>query len=322
MPEREQYVLPLLAGSPSLLPAGRGNGKKNGRAPKPCRISQLPPLHVGVDEAGRGCLAGPVVAGAVLFPENFNFPEQLPGLDDSKKLDEKKRLLLKPVIEKSAVAFGIGVSWQDEIDAVNILNATFRAMSRAILALVARLEQTSLASLPLPKLFIDGNKTIPTAQWYACQGPDSSRFRGAQSQPRLPFISASMEKSTFFSPDAPHHSLGKETADDHNSPSRPDAGRTWEARLALPRGLLPVHSPRLPEQEAVVSGDALLPSISAASILAKTARDALMPALDTFCPGYDFSRHKGYGTRFHCERIAELGPSILHRKSFKYPNRT
>ena len=95
-------------------------------------------IHIGVDEAGRGCLAGPVVAGAVIFEPDFSFVDLLPGLDDSKKLTPAKRGGLAPLIREQALAWGIGFAWQDEIDSVNILNATFRAMSRAVLALQRR----------------------------------------------------------------------------------------------------------------------------------------------------------------------------------------
>ncbi|EGB15898.1 Ribonuclease H [Pseudodesulfovibrio mercurii] len=101
----------------------------------------------GVDEAGRGCLAGPVVAGACILPAEYD----LPGLDDSKKLTAAKREALYPRIREQAVAWGLGVAWPWEIDEINILQATFRAMSRAVWALKAE-----------PRfLRIDGDKLIP-----------------------------------------------------------------------------------------------------------------------------------------------------------------
>lgn len=113
--------------------------------------SLAPPLPhhslAGVDEAGRGCLAGPVVAGAVILPETFH----LPGLNDSKKLTAARRAALEPAIKAQAVAWGLGVIWPAEIDRVNILQATFRAMARAVA--VMKLRPVSL--------LIDGNKTIP-----------------------------------------------------------------------------------------------------------------------------------------------------------------
>lgn len=101
-------------------------------------------LVCGVDEAGRGPLAGPVCAAAVILPRDV----QIPGLNDSKKLTDKKRRELFPLIQEKAVAYGIGFAGHEEIDAINILQATFLAMERA------------LAQLPVkPEIaMIDGNR--------------------------------------------------------------------------------------------------------------------------------------------------------------------
>jgi len=101
-------------------------------------------IEAGCDEAGRGCLAGPVVAAAVILPADFE--NQL--LNDSKKLSEKQRYLLRPIIEDQAVAFGVGVVSHTEIDEINILNASFLAMHRAIDQLKQKPEH----------LLIDGNR--------------------------------------------------------------------------------------------------------------------------------------------------------------------
>jgi ribonuclease HII len=102
----------------------------------------------GVDEAGRGCLAGPVVAGACILPDAYD----LPGLNDSKQLSAGKREVLYDLIREQAVAWAVGVSWSPEIDEINILQATFQAMGRAVRGMKV-----------LPKfLRIDGNKVIPT----------------------------------------------------------------------------------------------------------------------------------------------------------------
>jgi len=85
-------------------------------------------LEVGTDEAGRGCLAGPVVAAAVILPPKFKHPL----LNDSKQLTEKKRLLLRPIIEKEALAFAVAFVSEKEIDNINILNASIKAMHKAI----------------------------------------------------------------------------------------------------------------------------------------------------------------------------------------------
>lgn len=101
-------------------------------------------LEAGCDEAGRGCLAGPVVAAAVILPKSFKHDL----LDDSKKMSEKSRFLLEPIIKEKAIAFGIGIVSHDEIDQMNILNASFLAMHRAI---------DGLKVIP-EFLLIDGNR--------------------------------------------------------------------------------------------------------------------------------------------------------------------
>lgn len=103
-------------------------------------------LEAGCDEAGRGCLAGPVVAAAVILPQNFRHPL----LDDSKKMTEAQRNTLRPIIEEKALAWGVGMLDNHEIDEVNILKASFYAMHRAI-------DQLSHAP---EALLIDGNRFI------------------------------------------------------------------------------------------------------------------------------------------------------------------
>jgi len=101
-------------------------------------------IEAGCDEAGRGCLAGPVVAAAVILPKNFK--NEI--LKDSKILSEKKRELLRPIIEKEAIAWGVGIVSPEEIDEINILNASFLAMHRAV---------DKLKKIP-NLLLIDGNR--------------------------------------------------------------------------------------------------------------------------------------------------------------------
>ena len=101
-------------------------------------------LEAGTDEAGRGCLSGPVVAAAVILPSDFSHP----FLTDSKQLSEKKRDQLRPIIEANALAFGVSFVWQDEIDKINILQASITAMHRSIDALQMRPEF----------IIVDGNK--------------------------------------------------------------------------------------------------------------------------------------------------------------------
>ncbi len=179
----------------------------------------------GVDEAGRGPLAGPVVAAAVvLHPER-----PILGLADSKQLEPEQRASLVPLIRARSVAWAVAWADAEEIDTLNILQATFLAMRRALLGLAVA--PTHVA--------IDGN--------------------------RLP--------------------------------------RYLDLGLAC-------------TVEAVVKGDSKVPAISAASILAKTARDAQMEQLDTRYPGFSLSSHKGYPTPAHVRALAALGPSPLHRRSF------
>ena len=178
-------------------------------------------LVAGVDEAGRGPLAGPVVAAAVVLAE----PNPVTGLTDSKKLTARRREALHDALLEGALAAGLGWADPAEIDAVNIRQATHRAMERAVVAL----------GLFPAGIRIDGN-------------------------------------------------------------GRPEG---------------------LPHAECVVGGDASDPAIAAASILAKVTRDRWMAAYDAEYPGYGFAGHKGYGTAAHRVAVAELGPSPIHRRSFK-----
>ena len=174
----------------------------------------------GIDEAGRGPLSGPVAAAAcVLDPDR-----PIPGLDDSKKLSPKKRDALFDLIVANAADYAIGFATPEEIDELNILNATMLAMRRAI------------AGLKTPPDFalVDGN-----------------------------------------------------CIRDFPVPAR-----------------------------AIVKGDSLSLSISAASILAKVTRDRLCLEDDRNYPEYGFARHKGYGTAEHIAALRRLGPCPIHRKTF------
>lgn len=119
-------------------------------------------LEAGLDEAGRGCLAGPVMAGAVILPEDF----QHPSLTDSKKLNHKQRLELREVIQEVALAWAVGVCDHERIDQINILWASFEAMHKA----VAQLK-------PQPDfLLVDGNRFKPHSIPHACMVKGDSRF--------------------------------------------------------------------------------------------------------------------------------------------------
>ena len=174
----------------------------------------------GVDEAGRGPLMGPVVAAACILPDNLI----IEGLDDSKKLTEKKREKLYDIITEKAICFSICSASVEEIEKINILNAAMLAMRRAIDSLKIK-----------PDLaLIDGN----------CN-------RGFN---------------------------------------------------------LPVKT--------IVKGDGIVPSIAAASVLAKVTRDRLCYEYDKQYPQYGFAKHKGYGTKDHIQAIKQYGPCPLHRPSF------
>lgn len=179
-------------------------------------------LEAGCDEAGRGCLAGPVVAAAVILPPSV----RIPGLDDSKKLSEAKREALRPLILEKAMAWAVAAVSPEEIDRINILKASFLAMHRAIDQLATRPEA----------LLIDGNRFTPY-------------------------------------PGLPH--------------------------------------------TCMIKGDGRFRSIAAASILAKTHRDALMEALHAEHPHYCWAVNKGYPTPDHRDAIRVHGPCAHHRRSFR-----
>ncbi|WP_300808518.1 ribonuclease HII [uncultured Desulfovibrio sp.] len=126
----------------------------------------------GVDEAGRGCLAGPVVAAAVILPESA----ELPGLTDSKALSAAQRAALAPRIRQCATAWGLGVVWPRRIDEINILQATFEAMTRAV----------CLLSVTPGMIYVDGNKTIPDqtlrARWTAARFPQQEAVVGGDAR--------------------------------------------------------------------------------------------------------------------------------------------
>ncbi len=177
-------------------------------------------IVAGVDEAGRGPLAGPVVAAAVVLSASH----PIEGLADSKILSASQREALADQVHAHASAWALGTASVEEIDRLNILQATLLAMQRAVQGL----------SIMPDLVLVDGNRA--------------------------------------------------------------------------PRLSCPVRT--------VVRGDALIKSISAASILAKVARDAILQNLDREYPGYGFAVHKGYPTAAHRRALETLGPSPVHRRSF------
>lgn len=175
----------------------------------------------GVDEVGRGALAGPVVAAAVILDPERPVPE---GLDDSKKLTPRQRERLACEILQTAIAFTVGQVEPEEIDRINILQASRLAMLEAI------------------------KQLDPCADYLLI-----------------------------------------------------DALQLKEAELP---------------QKAIIHGDSISASIAAASIIAKTYRDALMRSFHEVYPQYNFARHVGYGSREHLGALREHGPCRIHRKSF------
>jgi ribonuclease HII len=183
-------------------------------------VWDVPGLVAGVDEAGRGPLAGPVVAAAVILDDH----KPIKGLADSKKLTALRREKLFDEIRAKALCCSVALATVEEIDRLNILQATMLAMQRAVKGL----------RLKPAKVPVDGN--------------------------RLPVLDV--------------------------------------------------------VAEAIVSGDALVPAISAASILAKVTRDRMLDELHDQHPLYGFDRHKGYGTAQHLAALREHGPLPAHRRSF------
>jgi ribonuclease HII len=179
-------------------------------------------FEVGTDEAGRGCLAGPVTASAVILPANFK--HEL--LNDSKQLTEKQRFILRPIIEKVALAFSVSFVNQDKIDEINILNASILAMHNSI----------EILKIKPDFIIVDGNK-----------------FKNYQNIPH----------------------------------------------------------------QTIVKGDSKYLSIAAASVLAKTYRDAYMEKIHTEFPNYNWLKNKGYPTKEHRLAIRDFGVTIHHRKTFK-----
>jgi ribonuclease HII len=205
-----------------MATAKRAPAKKTARRrPQQLKLSwDGPGLVAGVDEAGRGPLAGPVVAAAVILDPD----RPIRGLADSKVLTPAKRDKLYDQIRAKALCCAIGEASVEEIDEINILQATMLAMRRAVEGL----------RLTPARVLVDGN--------------------------RLPVL-------------------------------------------------------RVPS-EAIVKGDSLVKSISAASILAKVHRDRLCLQLDALHPGYGFAGHKGYATAEHLAALRAQGACIAHRRSF------
>lgn len=179
-------------------------------------------IECGTDEAGRGCLAGPVTAAAIILPDDFS----LDILNDSKQLSEKTREKILPILEEKAISYSVTHLEPKIIDEINILNASIKAMQESILKLS-----------PLPSfIIVDGNRFHPLKN-------------------------------------IPH--------------------------------------------ATIIKGDSKFTSIAAASVLAKTYRDAYMDKIHEEFPMYNWKKNKGYPTKEHREAIAKYGTTKYHRMSFR-----
>lgn len=202
-------------------------------------------MRVGVDEAGRGPLAGPVCAAAVILHEDH----PIEGLADSKTLSAKRRNVLAPLIKTRSQAWGIGWASVQEIDEIDILRATFLAMARAVQDCLMRL-------------------CSARHEWVSAEDPALIACLQVQ-------VDGNRSPGAFSGP--------------------------WRWPYAT---------------ETIVKGDQKVACISAASILAKTARDEEMHRLDALFPRYGFAQHAGYGTAAHLQALRQHGPCEVHRKSF------
>lgn len=182
-------------------------------------------LHIaGIDEAGRGPVAGPVAAAAVILPQDPTIANQLYGVRDSKQMSPQQRQIWLAKIKERAQTYGVGFASAQEIDVLGIAPATRLAISRALESLTVTPDYLLIDYIKLPEF------SIP--------------------------------------------------------------------------------------QTSMVKGDARSLSIAAASVLAKTARDAVLTEMDNLYPGYYFASHKGYGTVQHLQALERLGPSPIHRLTF------
>lgn len=238
--------------------------------------SSLPAYGVliGVDEVGRGPWAGPVCAGAVVLGPDHG----IVGLNDSKQLSARRRQALVPEITQRCQAWGLGWASAEEIDATNILLASFQAMQRAVVNCLAAIEDSTEGRSPVTAAT---GRAVSSADNTAC-GPEVS----CAGSPQVDF-GGSAWGTVFIQVDG---------------------------SLLPARSLGPQHWPWA--TQAVVGGDAQVAEISAASILAKVARDAEMARLDDIYPGYGFAQHAGYGTAAHRAALDRLGPCPVHRRSF------
>lgn len=262
----------------------------------------------GVDEAGRGPLAGPVVAAAVVLPEDFD----VLGVDDSKKLSEKKREQLFGVIQERAVAYGIGVADEKVIDEINILQATKAAMEQAVCEAERRLRKRQAK--------YEAGQHLRKHQ-AKCETPGVADLAGNELNGR-----SVLEDSNGLSQTLDENSQPSDAGWRRDEDRQADTGWRRESNIqpsdarfhnidyvlfdAMKIGALDIP------QEAIVKGDAKILAIAAASILAKVTRDRMMAEYAKQYPGYAFEKNKGYGTKAHYAGLAAHGICPIHRRSF------
>lgn len=231
---------------------------------------------IGIDEVGRGPLAGPVAVGVVMVPGNFDWESKLPGVTDSKQLSEKKREELferAKVLKKAGeLEYAVSMVSANVIDRIGIVPAVNRAMDRSLHKVTTVTETTS------PRSDLGLEAVV------AERGMDQAR------------ANMTSEEAT--------------TAINRSSRS----GRCDDMLLKLDGGLKAPE--RFVHQETIIKGDAKEPVIGLASIMAKVTRDRYMVRIAPQFALYDFHIHKGYGTKAHRLAIEINGLSIMHRRSY------
>lgn len=239
---------------------------------------------IGVDEVGRGPLAGPVVACAVIMPKDWD----VPGINDSKKLTENRRNELALKIKDRSVAIGLGFVNSKKIDRFNIRNATKMAMIIAVRRCIENFQEQGYGSDEI-KDYETKNVDLPAIE-------NRSRETGA---------------GMTFDVDS------NEDLDKALKKSRIKI--LIDGDMEIPIEQLEADFEKdgfVISQETVIKGDSKSLAIGAASIVAKVARDEFMKEYSKRAPEFGFEKHKGYGTKAHYEAISSYGLSPIHRKTF------
>jgi ribonuclease HII len=253
-------------------------------------------LIAGVDEVGRGPIAGPVVVGAVLLNSAQCDERAIPhGLADSKLLSEKKRMALVPEIKKWAFSYGIGQCSPEVVDEKGIMYALSKAGNNAL---------ESAMSKTMCGAELGVRNTDSTKQGFE----NASSIDTVLLDGTFDYLSADMQ---------PGHSDcagGFAVAGGHTG------GHTGERAHSCASDHASDHAPGCPGAYPIIKtikkGDIKCASIAAASVLAKVYRDDLMIKLSSAFPEYEWAKNKGYGTKAHFEAVKQFGPTRHHRKSW------